>query len=43
MLRFARDPSLSVLVPIVLGIVIPFWGLLLAIAFVFRKPKRGVT
>jgi predicted PurR-regulated permease PerM len=35
-------------VPIVLGIVIPFWGVLLAppllaIVYAFRKPKQRVS
>ena len=35
----------SILVPIVLGIVIPFWGVLLAapllaVVYAFRKPKE---
>jgi hypothetical protein len=46
MKRTARVPVwASIVVPIVLGIVIPFWGVLLAppllaIVYAFRKPKR---
>src|SRR4051794_12582750 len=46
MKRTTRVPIwASILVPIVLGIVIPFWGVLLAppllaIFYAFRKPKR---
>jgi predicted PurR-regulated permease PerM len=47
MKRTTRVPIwASILVPIVLGIVIPFWGVLLAppllaIFYAFRKPKRS--
>ena len=49
MKRTARVPVwASIVVPIVLGIVIPFWGVLLAppllaIVYAFRKPKRRAS